>query len=149
MTHIQVQNYKIHASCLLKYTHIILCLVFLMCVATMHYQTTVDKNLKPICSLWYWNTGELEIRWRSSNLVWIVWPQARLYSCQVWKTSLKQCQPKSYQTWYELVDPKQAYNHAKFERPPLNSVNQKAIKPGMICLTPSKVIIMPSLKNLS
>ena len=28
--------------------------------------------------------------------------------------------------WYELLDPNQGYNHAKFERPPLNSVHQKA-----------------------
>ena len=34
-------------------------------------------------------------------------------------------QGESQQTWYELVDPKQGYNHAKFERPPLNSVRQK------------------------
>ena len=60
-----------------------------------------------------------------SNLVWIGWPQASLQSCQVWKTSLKQCQPKSYQTRYELLDPKQGYNHAKFEKPSLNSVHQK------------------------
>ena len=26
------------------------------------------------------------------------------------------------QTWYELVDPKQGYNYAKFEKPPFNSV---------------------------
>ena len=34
-------------------------------------------------------------------------------------------QGESQQTWYELVDPKQGYNHAKFERPPLNSVCPK------------------------
>ena len=27
-------------------------------------------------------------------------------------------QGQGHQTWYELVDPKQGYNHAKFERPP-------------------------------
>ena len=30
------------------------------------------------------------------------------------------------QTWYESVDHKQDYNHAQFERPPLNSVQGKA-----------------------
>ena len=35
-------------------------------------------------------------------------------------------QGKHYQTWYELVDPEQDYNNAKFERPPLHSVRQKA-----------------------
>ena len=29
-------------------------------------------------------------------------------------------------TWYELLDPKQGYDHTEFERPPLNSVQQKA-----------------------
>ena len=31
---------------------------------------------------------------------------------------------QSPQHWYELLDPRQDYNHAKFERPPLNSVRQ-------------------------
>ena len=30
------------------------------------------------------------------------------------------------QTWFELLDPEQGYNHAKFERHPLKSVHQKA-----------------------
>ena len=41
----------------LKYTPVtqrILCLIFLMCVATLQYQTVVNKNLKTICSLWFW-----------------------------------------------------------------------------------------------
>ena len=29
------------------------------------------------------------------------------------------------QTWFELLDPQKGYNHAKFERPPLNSVCEK------------------------
>ena len=29
----------------------------------------------------------------------------------------------THQTWYKLVDPKQGYNHEKFERPPLNTVH--------------------------
>ena len=33
--------------------------------------------------------------------------------------TLKQGQHR--QTWYELLDQKQGYNHAKFERPPLQS----------------------------
>ena len=54
-TVIQVQNYKkIMIVRCLKYTPVmqsILCLNFLMCVATKHHYTTVDKNLKTICSL--------------------------------------------------------------------------------------------------
>ena len=33
---------------------------------------------------------------------------------------------QGHQTWSKLLDLKQGYNHAKFERPPLNSVRQKA-----------------------
>ena len=35
-------------------------------------------------------------------------------------------QGQGYQTWYELLDPEQGNTNIKFERPPLNSVNQKA-----------------------
>ena len=35
-------------------------------------------------------------------------------------------QGHGHQTWYELVDPKQGYNNAKFEKPRLNSVHEKA-----------------------
>ena len=33
---------------------------------------------------------------------------------------------QGYQTWYELVDPKQGYNNAKFKKPRLNGVREKA-----------------------
>ena len=33
---------------------------------------------------------------------------------------------QGYQTWYYLLDLKQGYNYAKFERLPLNSFRQKA-----------------------
>ena len=33
---------------------------------------------------------------------------------------------KFQHTWYELVDPKQSYNNAKFEKPRSNSVHKKA-----------------------
>ena len=53
----------------LKYipvTQSILCLIFLMCVATMHHYTTMDENLiYTICSLWFWHTCDLEIQERS------------------------------------------------------------------------------------
>ena len=40
---------------------------------------TVDKNFFCfIYSSWFWHTRDLEIRSRSSNLVWIARPQARL-----------------------------------------------------------------------
>ena len=35
-------------------------------------------------------------------------------------------QGQGHQNWYESVDPQQVYDHAKFERPPLNSVCEKA-----------------------
>ena len=38
--------------------------------------------------------------------------------------SLKQGQ--GHQTWYKLVDPKQGYNNAKFEKSRLNSICQRA-----------------------
>ena len=41
-------------------------------------------------------------------------------------TSVTLKQGKSHQTWYELLDPKQSYNYEKFERPPRDSVPQKA-----------------------
>ena len=49
-------------------------------------------------------------------------------------------QGQGHQTWYELVDSKQGYNKAKFEKPHLNSVHEKA-----------KVLVMikKSLKNLT
>ena len=34
-------------------------------------------------------------------------------------------QDQDHQTWYDLIEPKQGYNHAKFERPPLNSIRKK------------------------
>ena len=34
-------------------------------------------------------------------------------------------QGQGHQTWYELVDPSQGYNNAKFEKPHLNSVYEK------------------------
>ena len=36
-------------------------------------------------------------------------------------------QGQSHQTWHELVDPKQGYNNAKFEKSCANSVHEKAI----------------------
>ena len=33
---------------------------------------------------------------------------------------------QGHQTWYEFLDPKQGYNHAKFERSPLNRVHKNA-----------------------
>ena len=41
-------------------------------------------------------------------------------------------QGEGHQTWYELVNPKQGYNHAKFERPSLNSVHQKVNVNGFV-----------------
>ena len=34
-------------------------------------------------------------------------------------------QGQSHQTWYELADAKQSYNHAKIEKPHLNNVCQR------------------------
>ena len=42
-----------------------------------------------------------------------------------WCTSDLEIRSRSL-TWYELPDPNQGYDHEKFERPPLNSVRQKA-----------------------
>ena len=53
-THIQVQNYQIVSVMSLKYTPVtqsMPCLMSLMCVASIHHLTTVDKNLKTICRL--------------------------------------------------------------------------------------------------
>ena len=74
----------------------LLCLIFLMHVATMHrlnYSGQESKNT--LSSLWIWHTCDLEIRPWSSNLVWIARPLAGLLSFKAWRTSLKQCPPKS------------------------------------------------------
>ena len=66
-THIQAQNYKNHVLTL-KYTLVtqsILCLIFLIRLAFMYHETTLDKNLKTIYSLWFWHTCDPEIRSRS------------------------------------------------------------------------------------
>ena len=79
MTDIQVQHYKNQRRLCLPYTSVTqttLCLIFLMCVAAMFHYTRVDKNLKTICSLWFWHTCDLEIRSRSGVLVWIARPVA-------------------------------------------------------------------------
>ena len=41
-------------------------------------------------------------------------------------TSLILNQGQGHQTWYELVDPKQGYNNAKFENLCLKTVSEKA-----------------------
>ena len=41
-------------------------------------------------------------------------------------------QGQGHQTWYGLVDPKQDYNNAKFEKPRLNSVHEKANDKGSV-----------------
>ena len=61
-------------------------LMFFMYVATMHCLNYGEQK-KTICSLWFWHTFDLEIRSRSSNLVWFGRPQARSWPCKVWKTS--------------------------------------------------------------
>ena len=43
----------------------VLCLIFLICVATTHHLTEVDKSVKTIRSSWFWHTCDLEIRSRS------------------------------------------------------------------------------------
>ena len=43
-------------------------------------------------------------------------------------TSLILNQGQGHQTWYELVDPKQGYNNAKFENLCLKTVSEKANK---------------------
>ena len=40
-------------------------------------------------------------------------------------------QGQSHKIWYELVDPKQAYNHTKFEKPHFDSVREKANVKGL------------------
>ena len=34
-------------------------------------------------------------------------------------------QGQGHQTWYDLVDPKEGYNNANFEKPRLNGVHEK------------------------
>ena len=41
-------------------------------------------------------------------------------------THLTMKQGQGHQSWQELVDPKQGYNKAKFGKPRLNSVDEKA-----------------------
>ena len=60
-----------------------LCLIFLMCVATMDHWTTVAKNLKTIRSLWFWHTCDLEIRSRSSKYELLDREHNSLYSAHL------------------------------------------------------------------
>ena len=62
---------------------------------TMHPWTTVDMDLTTICSWWFWQTCDLQIRSRSSNLLYTARPVGRLTSSTDWKTSLKQYPSKS------------------------------------------------------
>ena len=96
MADIQVWHYKNHVTIVSYVSQRTLCLIFPMCVATMHCHTTVEIFFFFLnCSLWFWHTSDLEIG-------------------------------QGHQTWYELLDPEQGYDHANFQRPPLNSVHQKA-----------------------
>ena len=70
-----------------------------MCIATIHLLTTVDKN-----------KNKLQFMIQT-----YMWPWNKV---KVIKPGMNN---EGHQTWY-----KQSYNHAKFERPPLNSVRQKA-----------------------
>ena len=67
-----------------------------MYVRTIQHLTTVDKNLKQQFAVYYSHTP----------------------------VTLKQIQ--GHQTCYELVDHKQGYNYAQFEKPRLNSVRESA-----------------------
>ena len=49
-------------------------------------------------------------------------PQYAVYPCDT-PITLKQCQ--GHQAWNRLIDPEQGCNHAKFERPHINSVCEK------------------------
>ena len=41
-------------------------------------------------------------------------------------------QGQSHQTWYALVDPKQGYDNAKFEKPHLNNVCENDNNKGLV-----------------
>ena len=78
----------------------------LMCVLDLKLQWTRIKKKTTKNNLQFiWHICNLEIRSRSSNLVCIVRPQARLQSGKVWKTSFEQCPPKS-QCWEFLSNQK-------------------------------------------
>ena len=70
----------------------ILCLIFLMYVATVHHLNYSGQESKK---------------------------QLAVYDSD---TSVTLKYSQGHQTWYELLDPKQGYNHAKFERSSYNSV---------------------------
>ena len=76
----KLQNYKTRVAMSLEYTPVtqsILCLIFLMCTATMCHQITVDK-IKTIYSLWFWLSWHLKIRSRWTSLKRIARPLVRL-----------------------------------------------------------------------
>ena len=61
-------------------------------------------------------------------------------------------QGQDHQIWHELVDPKQGYNSAKFEKPLLNRVDEKANEKGFAksgnmpvistaCVPKSKIVV--------
>ena len=45
----------------------------------------------------------------------------KTYNCSLWFWHIH-----GHQSWYELLGPEQGYDHTKFERPPINSICQKA-----------------------
>ena len=79
----------------------------------------------------YVSTHQLHKEYRAWSFLKYVRPIQRLISVD--KTICSSCfwhpvtlkQGQGHQTWYEVVDPRQGYNTAKFERPHLNSVYEK------------------------
>ena len=77
MTHIQVQNWKIswiHNS----HTKPTALDLLNVCSSHAHFKLQQIRIKKAICSLGFWHTCDLKIRSRSSTLIWIARPQARL-----------------------------------------------------------------------
>ena len=93
-------------------TQSILCLIILMCVR---------------------NHASIKLQWTGSknNLHFMM----LIY---LWSWN----KVKGHQTWHELPDPEQGYNHAKFDRPPFNSVTSSSKTPTLQKTCPLKIIYL-------
>ena len=61
-----------------------------------------------------------------SHVNYCEWASKKQFAVHDFDTSMTLTQGQDYQTWYELVHPKQSYSNVTFDKPHLNSVQEKA-----------------------
>ena len=99
VTRIQLQNWRNSVSCVPQMctSHSKSTVLDLVNVCINHapFKLQWTRIFNKECCLWFWYTCDLEMRSRSSNLVWIATPQARLLSHKDWKTPLNNVRQKA------------------------------------------------------